>query len=68
MARDDDELPKVSASKAQSAHTIGQSLDDLSVDELAERIALLRLEIERLEGARSAKAASLAAASSLFKI
>jgi uncharacterized small protein (DUF1192 family) len=49
-------------------HQIGQGLDSLSVAELTERIAALLAEIERLERARKAKAASLAAADSFFKI
>ena len=49
------------------AHEIGQKLDALSVDELGDRIALLKSEIERLEAARSAKQTALNAASSIFK-
>jgi uncharacterized small protein (DUF1192 family) len=48
-------------------HEIGQPLDVLSVAELDERVALLRAEIERLETARAAKAASLQAADAFFK-
>jgi uncharacterized small protein (DUF1192 family) len=47
-------------------HEIGQDLSRLSVHELEARIALLRAEIERLEAAKSAKAAHLAAADSVF--
>lgn len=64
MPLDDDPLappPK------KPAHEIGQSLDALSVDELDERIGLLRAEIERLQRARDAKAASRAAAAAFFK-
>ncbi|MER2268485.1 DUF1192 domain-containing protein [Methylobacterium oxalidis] len=50
-----------------AAHEIGQKLDDLSVEELGERIALLRQEIERLEAARDAKQAAKSAAGSVFK-
>ena len=50
-----------------AAHEIGQKLDDLSVEELGERIALLRREIERLEAARDAKQAAKSAAGSVFK-
>ena len=38
-----------------------------AVGELAERIELLRAEIERLEAAKSAKSASAAAAAAFFK-
>ena len=50
-----------------ATHEIGQKLDALSVDDLAERIALLRGEIERLEAARTAKEAAKTAAGSIFK-
>jgi uncharacterized small protein (DUF1192 family) len=53
--------------KKKLAHDIGETLDALSVHELDERIALLREEIGRLETAREAKRASLAAASAAFK-
>ena len=45
----------------------GQSLDDLSVQELDERIAALKAEIARLEEAQSVKQASLSAAAAFFK-
>ncbi|GJD95259.1 DUF1192 domain-containing protein [Methylobacterium iners] len=49
-------------------HEIGQKLDDLSVADLDERIALLRSEIERLESAKAAKNAARDAASSIFRL
>ena len=49
------------------SHDIGQDLSLLSVEELSERIALLRSEIERLEAASAKKRASKDAANSLFK-
>ncbi len=49
------------------AHEIGQNLDALSVDELEERIALLREEIARLQAARAAKEASRDAAAAFFR-
>lgn len=61
-AMDDDERPK-----KKIAHEIGQDLALLSVDEIAERIALLREEIDRLEGALSKKRASRSAADQFFK-
>jgi uncharacterized small protein (DUF1192 family) len=64
MARiDDDPLAPV----RKPTHEIGQPLDTLSVDELDERVTLLREEIERLEKARVAKQASRAAADAFFK-
>ena len=50
-----------------TAHEIGQDLSALSLDELAERIALLRGEIERIEAAIRAKQASAEAADAFFK-
>lgn len=50
-----------------ATHVIGQKLDELSVGDLAERIALLRGEIERLEAAKAAKEAARDAAGSIFK-
>jgi uncharacterized small protein (DUF1192 family) len=47
---------------------IGQNLDDLSVHQIDERIALLEAEIARLKEARAAKQASLGAAAAFFKI
>ncbi|MDR7039650.1 uncharacterized small protein (DUF1192 family) [Methylobacterium sp. BE186] len=60
----DDEIFPVR--RTVTAHEIGQKLDDLSVEELGERIALLRREIERLESAREAKQAAKSAAGSIF--
>ena len=51
----------------RAVHEIGQKLDDLSVDDIASRIAALREEIARLEQAREAKRAALDAAGSIFK-
>ncbi|MBO1021517.1 MULTISPECIES: DUF1192 domain-containing protein [unclassified Methylobacterium] len=63
MRDDDTDRPKRTVS-----HTIGESLDTLSLDEIAERIALLRAEIERLESARTGKKSALDRASSIFKL
>ncbi len=54
--------------KAPVSHEIGQNVDDLSAPELAERIALLRSEIDQLEKAIEARQATRAAAASVFKI
>ncbi len=50
------------------AHELGQNIDALSISELEERIAALRLEIGRLEAAKSAKEASAKEAAAFFKI
>ncbi|MGH6818301.1 MAG: DUF1192 family protein [Methylovirgula sp.] len=52
---------------APTIHVIGQVLDELSVEELGERIAALRAEIERLEHAHQAKEASRASAAAFFR-
>lgn len=49
------------------AHDIGQDLSRLSVEELAERVALLREEIVRLEAAAISKSAQRQAADLFFK-
>lgn len=66
MAKDEDELfaPK---KPAPGPHVVGEMLDALSVDELNERIAVLRAEIVRLEAARDGKSASRAAADAFFR-
>ena len=61
-AIDEDDRPK-----KKIAHEIGQDLALLSVEELAERIALLGEEIARLEAARAKKLASRSAADQFFK-
>ena len=63
MAVFDEELPK----KKKAGHELGEDLAALSVDELGERIALLRTEIARLEEAIAAKRASANVAESFFK-
>ena len=62
MAIDDDDRPR-----KKVIHEIGQELSLLSVDELAERIALLTSEIERLQRALTKKRGSRDAANTLFK-
>jgi uncharacterized small protein (DUF1192 family) len=69
MARDEDDFLGAAAPRSNpSVHVIGQVLDDLSVEELGERIFALQAEILRLDEARKAKQASLTAAAGLFKI
>lgn len=53
--------------KTPTAHEIGEVLDALSVDELDERIALLRREIVRLEDARVLREATRKAADAFFR-
>lgn len=62
MAKDDDEAPR-----KPGAHEIGQDLSQLSVEELAARIAVLRAEIERLDAAMTMKRATRDAADRFFK-
>jgi len=62
MASEEDDKPQKKVS-----HEIGQDLSLLSVDELGERIALLKVEIERLGQAMTKKRASKDAANSFFK-
>ena len=62
MAIEDDDKPR-----KKITHEIGQDLSLLSVEELAERIALMQQEIERLQTAASKKRASKDAANSFFK-
>ena len=49
-------------------HEIGESLDSISVDELADRIGLLEAEIVRLKAEIENKKSSKAAADAVFKI
>jgi uncharacterized small protein (DUF1192 family) len=53
--------------KKPKPHEIGQDLSLLSVEELRERIGLLRAEIERLEAELAAKGATKSAAEALFR-
>jgi uncharacterized small protein (DUF1192 family) len=62
MAIEDDDKPR-----KKITHEIGQDLSLLSVEELTERIALMNVEIERLQQAAAKKRASKDAANSLFK-
>jgi uncharacterized small protein (DUF1192 family) len=66
MSADDEGIFGAPPRKAV-AHEIGQSLDDLSIHQLEERIALLEAEIIRLQETRQAKQASAGAAAAFFK-
>jgi len=61
-AIDDDDRPK-----KKITHEIGQELTLLSVSELAERVALLKDEIARLEANMAGKRATKSAADQFFK-
>jgi uncharacterized small protein (DUF1192 family) len=67
MAEFDEESVFGLKRKAPPVHEIGQNLDDLSAPELAERIGLLKAEIERLERAIEARKATRDAAGAVFK-
>jgi len=58
----DDDRPK-----PKSVHEIGQDLSMLSLNEIDDRIAALRAEIERLIEARARKDASRSAADAFFR-
>ncbi len=53
--------------KKHAAYTIGQVLDELSVEEISEITSLLHEEIARLDTAKQSKSAHLSAAEALFK-
>jgi uncharacterized small protein (DUF1192 family) len=55
------------APKKKVVHEIGEDLSKLSLDELAERVEILKAEIVRLEEAAAAKRASASAAQTFFK-
>jgi uncharacterized small protein (DUF1192 family) len=63
----EDEDPFGARPRKPVSHEIGQGLDSLSVDELDERIELLKAEITRLERAREGKLKSRDDAASFFK-
>jgi uncharacterized small protein (DUF1192 family) len=68
MGRLDDEDPFGTVRrKAPTAHDLGEPLDAMSVNELDERIELLRREIERLQEARELREATRKAADAFFK-
>lgn len=65
MAREDDD--PFARPRKKTVHEVGEPLDAISVEELGERIALLREEIVRLETVMKSKQASKAAADAFFK-
>lgn len=62
-----DEEAVFGAPKKKTEHVIGEPLDAFSAPELAERIDVLKLEIERLEAAIRSREATRAAAAAFFK-
>ena len=58
----DDEVRK------PKAHEVGMNIDAMSVDELADRIAMLEAEIARLKGAIAARQKHKSEAASIFKL
>ncbi len=66
MIMDEESVAPVRRPTTQT-HEIGQSLEDLSLEEIARRIDMLRAEIERLQQARQSKEATRAGAEALFK-
>ncbi len=58
---DDDEV------KRPRSHEVGMPIDTMSVEELNDRIALLKQEIARLEAAIEARQKTRSEADSLFK-
>jgi uncharacterized small protein (DUF1192 family) len=62
MAIEEEDKPR-----RKTAHEIGQDLSALSVEELAERIEVLKGEIARLTTALTMKRATRDAADKLFK-
>ncbi|MDR1827699.1 MAG: DUF1192 domain-containing protein [Methylobacteriaceae bacterium] len=53
--------------KVKTSHTLGEDLSALSVEELSERVALLKEEILRLEQAIAGKGAAMSLAENIFK-
>ena len=62
MAIADDDQPR-----RKRGHDLGEDLATLSLEELANRISLLRAEIARIEEAIRSKQASASAADAFFK-
>lgn len=60
-------FPEEDRPKPKRVHEIGQDLSTLSLEEIEERIAALKAEIERLTQARASKSASRAAADAFFR-
>ncbi len=63
----DEDRPRHAAGSTVPGYTVGEKVDDLSVRDFDDRIALLRAEIERLEAAKRAKQVARDEAGSIFK-
>ena len=59
---DDDQI------KRPKAHEVGMVIDTMSIEELNERIDILKAEISRLEAAIGARQKTRSEAESLFKL
>lgn len=68
MITEDGDPLTLSVRKVIAAHQIGQAIDDLSLEEISDRIEILHREISRLEQMRQAKEASRAVAAAFFKV
>jgi uncharacterized small protein (DUF1192 family) len=68
MIQEEDDPLALAMRKVVAAHEIGQSVEDLSLDEISVRIEILQREIERLVQMRKAKEDSRAVAAAFFKI
>ncbi len=55
------------APRKKPVHEIGEDLSKMSLDELAERVEILKAEIARIEEASASKKASADVAASFFK-
>jgi uncharacterized small protein (DUF1192 family) len=56
------------AVKKPRGHEVGMPIDTMSIEELNDRIEMLRREIARLEAAIDSRKQTKAAADSLFKL
>lgn len=63
MARYDEEGRRIKT----PVHAVGEDLADLSVEELRDRVAVLKQEINRIEEAIKGKSGSIAAAEAIFR-
>lgn len=63
MIFEEDDVPK-----RNKSHQVGDDISSLSLQDLDERIALLLVEIERLQQEKLAKQSSMSAADAVFKL
>ncbi len=62
MAIFDDETPK-----KKMVHEVGEDLSKLSIEELAERVEIVKAEVARIEQAAAVKRAGASVAETFFK-